>query len=370
MGKTFGRYSPSRRFEEVRALLNSSGGVTVYEIAERLGISVRTAIRYLKALEESGERIYDERDGNKKIWRLMPSARQGTLSMTVQQMTTLFLSRRVFDFLEGTGFKEDLDEIFHQLEAHLKRKDFTAVKNLDRKLFDVNEAPFIYDGRIEDVDDIISALVYEQQLEVVHSSVARGQKKFTVDPYTLLVYKKGLYLAGWSHQHREMRTFGLDGFKEVTWLKGKGFEYPKDYDPESLVEGSFGLIKGPVQKVRIFFDDKVARFVKRRKWHPTQEIEKVPGGIVMSLEVKGTVELKSWVLGFGDRAEILAPEALRVELARELEAASSRYRAPAGAPVDPTALAGASLVTDAPSNSPTADLSSGIGSPRGAEPGR
>src|SRR5215472_11684756 len=168
MSKTFGRYSPSRRFEEVRALLNSSGGVTVYEISERLHISVRTAIRYLRALEDAGERVYDEQEGHRKVWRRMPSAREGVLSLTTSQMVSLFLSRRVFDFLEGTGFKEDLDEIFHQLEAHLKRKDFVALKNLERKLFDVNETPFVFEGRIEDVNDIITALIREERLSAVH----------------------------------------------------------------------------------------------------------------------------------------------------------------------------------------------------------
>lgn len=327
MTKTFGRYSPSRRFEEVKALLNSSGGVTVYEISERLGISVRTAIRYLRALEELGERIYDEREGNKKVWRLMPSAREDTLSMTTSQMVSLFLSKRVFDFLEGTGFKEDLDEIFQQLEAHLTRKDFVSAKNLDRKLFDVNEAPFMYEGRIEDVNDIITALIREDRLEVIHSSVGRGQRSFLLDPYTLLVYKKGLYLAGYSHHHAALRTFGLDGFKEVNWLKGQRYEYPADYSPAALVEGAFGLFTGPRTRVRIFFDDKVARYVKRRSWHPTQEIEKVPGGIIVTLNVHGTVELMSWVLGFGERAEILEPESLRVEVAKVLESAARRYAA-------------------------------------------
>jgi hypothetical protein len=44
----------------------------------------------------------------------------------------------VFDFLAGTGFKEELDEVFAKLEASLKRKDFAAVRNLDRKAFDVS----------------------------------------------------------------------------------------------------------------------------------------------------------------------------------------------------------------------------------------
>jgi predicted DNA-binding transcriptional regulator YafY len=329
MAKTFGRYSPTRRFEEVRALLNSSGGATVYDIAERCGISVRTAIRYLRALEESGERLYDETEGNRKVWRLMPSAREGLLTLTTSQMVSLFLSRRVFDFLEGTGFKEDLDEIFHQLEAHLKRKDFVAVKNLDRKLFDVNEAPFFYEGRIEDVNDIITALIREERISATHASVGRGQKTFVLDPYTLLVYKKGLYIAGYSHHHSNVRTFGLDGFRSVDWKKNDKFEYPADYQPEKLVEGSFGLFTGVRTQVRVFFDEKVARYVKRREWHPTQTIEKVNGGIILTLQVHGTVELMSWVLGFGEKAEILEPESLRAEVARVVEAAAKRYAQPA-----------------------------------------
>jgi proteasome accessory factor B len=299
MRKTFGRYSPTRRFEEVRALLNSSG-----------------------------ERVYDEYEGNRKVWRLMPSAREGLLTLTTSQMVSLFLSRRVFDFLEGTGFKEDLDEIFHQLEAHLKRKDFVAVRNLDRKLFDVNEAPFFYEGRIEDVNDIITALIREEQISATHASVGRGAKTFVIDPYTLLVYKKGLYLAGYSHLHDNVRTFGLDGFRSVDWKKGEKFEYPADYQPAKLVEGAFGLFTGPPAQVRIFFDEKVARYVKRRQWHPTQVIDKVPGGIVLTLQVHGTVEVLSWVLGFGEKAEILEPESMRAEAARIVETASKRYKEP------------------------------------------
>lgn len=323
--KTFGRYSPSRRFDEVRSLLNSTGGATIYEIAERLGISVRTAIRYLRALEASGEKLYDETDGRRKVWRLMPSARQGFLQLTTSQMISLFLSRRVFDFLGGTGFKEDLDEIFHQLEAALKRKDFVAAKNLDKKLFDVNEAPYHYEGRIEDVNDIITALIREDRLEVTHGSVHRGKKSFLLDPYTLLVYKKGLYLAGFSHQHQSVRTFALDGFKTVDWKKGDAFEYPSAYDPSKLVEGAFGLFAGQQSEVKIRFEEKVARYVKRRQWHPTQKTEKVEGGILVSLSVNVSGELTSWVLSFGDQAEVLEPPALRAAVAAELARAAARY---------------------------------------------
>src|SRR5262249_34532069 len=109
------------------------------------------------------------------------------------------------------------------------------------------------------------------------------------------------------------------------WKKGDPFDYPEDYDPAKLVEGSFGLFTGQAAEVRVFFDDKVARYVRRRQWHPTQAIEKVNGGIVLTLQVAGTVELMSWVLGFGERAEILAPDSLRAEMKRVVELAAKRY---------------------------------------------
>jgi predicted DNA-binding transcriptional regulator YafY len=40
-----------------------------------------------------------------------------------------------------------------------------------------------------------------------------------------------------------------------------------------------------------------------------------------------TVELVSWVLGFGDQTEVLEPDSLREQVAAELARASARYAA-------------------------------------------
>lgn len=302
--------------------------MSVYDIAERIECSVRTAIRYLDALELAGEPLYEETIGKRKVWRLMPSARHESITLTTSQMLSLYLSRAAFDFLAGTGFREDLDEVFGKLESTLKRKDFTAVRNLDRKIFDVNEAPHIYEGRIEHVNEMMTGLLREERLRVTHGSVAQYKKPFLLEPLTLVIYKKGLYLAGYSHHHNGLRTFSLDGFRDIDWLRGEKFEYPAGYHPSKLAEGAFGLITGPRTRVRIFFDDKVSRFVRRRQWHPTQEIKRVPTGIELAMEVSGTVELVSWVLGFGRQAEVLEPDSLREELALELRGAAKRYDSP------------------------------------------
>ena len=318
-------YAPAVRLQSVRAMLDGGAGATVYDIAERLGVSVRTALRYLEAVRAAGEPLHEETVDRKKLWRLMPAGRRETLTLTTSQMLSLFLSRRVFDFLAGTGFKEDLDDVFARLEATLRRRDFVAARNLDRKIFDVNEAPHIYEGRIEHVNEILTALLREERLDIRHQSIGEGKRAVRFEPYTLLVYKKGLYLAGLSHAHGEVRTLALDGFRDVSWRRGDGFSYPAAFHPAELAEGAFGLIKGAPATVRVFFTERVARYVTRRLWHKTQKFRRVPGGVVMTVRVMGTVELASWVLSFGDQAEVLAPDELRASVAAELRRAAERY---------------------------------------------
>jgi len=340
MKKQSGRLSPAIRMAEVRAILNSAEGASLYDLADRLGVTVKTARRYVSALERAGEPLYDEWDGKRKVWRLMPTARKDTIRLSTSQMLSLFLSRRVFDFLEGTGFKEDLDDVFRQLEVTLKRQDAQIVRHLDRKIFDVNEAPRIYKDRVEDVGEILTALVREERLQMTHVSTTsssdataapaagssrrppRRPRQILLDPYTLLVYKKGLYLVGYSHRHQAIRTFAFDGIREVDWLRGESFEYPDDYHPSQLIEGAFGLIGGEPQRVRIRFSRNVARYIERSLWHPSQKIRKLRGkggATELTMDVALTVELTSWILGFGRDASVNEPPELREIIMAEVQ---------------------------------------------------
>lgn len=321
------RYALASRLHELKTALASTGGLTVYEIAERFGVSVRTALRYVHALSNAGEPLEESLDGKRKVWRLHPAARRETITLSTTQMVSLFLSRRVFDFLAGTGFKEDLDDVFKKLELTLRKRDYDT-RNLERKIFDVNEAPHLYADRLEHVDDIVTALLREERLRVTHGSVAEYKKPFVLEPYTLVVYKKGLYLAGFSHHHGKVRTFSLDGFREIDRLKNDRFGYPKEYHPSQLVEGAFGMIGGERTRVRLLFAAKAGRFLKRRQWHPTQAFVKTDRGVEMTMEVAGTTELKTWILGWGDQVEVLEPEGLRGEVAAEVERVAGRYRSP------------------------------------------
>src|SRR5260370_6988384 len=104
------RYAPARRLADVRALLTTGEGASVYDIAERFRVSVRTAIRYIRALQLPGEPLYEEVTVRRKVWRLMASAHQQTITLPTAQMVALSLSRRASDFPAHAHSNHDLPQ--------------------------------------------------------------------------------------------------------------------------------------------------------------------------------------------------------------------------------------------------------------------
>jgi hypothetical protein len=77
--------------------------------------------------------------------------------------------------------------------------------------------------------------------------------------------------------------------EQIDWLKGQKFVCPADYKPGAAVQRRLRPDQWAQTYVRIRFD------------------KAVPGGIEISIDVAGTTELVSWVLCYGDKAEVLEP---------------------------------------------------------------
>jgi predicted DNA-binding transcriptional regulator YafY len=80
------------------------------------------------------------------------------------------------------------------------------------------------------------------------------------------------------------------------------------------------------ERVELRFDAAVATYVAGREWHPSQSIEQhADGSVLMRLDVCIDLALRSWVLGFGSAARVIAPQRLILEVRDEIERARARY---------------------------------------------
>jgi proteasome accessory factor B len=78
--------------------------------------------------------------------------------------------------------------------------------------------------------------------------------------------------------------------------------------------------------VRLRFDASVAHRVREAVWHRSQElIEHADGGVELTVTVAGTIEIRPWILSWGEAVEVLEPSALREAVAQAVRDAAARY---------------------------------------------
>ena len=319
------RHTIAQRLGKVQAMLVcTTRGLQTSQIARELSVCERTVRRCVKALEASGVPIHEERDGRRKLLRII-SDHGPPLSFGRRELLTLESARRVMQSFHGTGMDIDMDNVLEKVRARLNERELAVLDRYASKIRYVDDAAYEYGDREEAYSEIVTATIAEERLKMRHVAVARGKTTFRVDPYALLIYRKGLYIVGFSHHHQGVRTFGLDGTLRVRWLRKQSFVLPPDFDVEQIRAGAFGLIVGATTDVRLRFDRSVARYVRRRRWHPSQRFVESDVGLEMNLRVDGTRELLSWILGFGSKVEVLAPAVLRGELQREHRRCLDRY---------------------------------------------
>jgi predicted DNA-binding transcriptional regulator YafY len=90
---------------------------------------------------------------------------------------------------------------------------------------------------------------------------------------------------------------------------------------------SLGVNQGtPPERIELAFDPRIARYVKERMWHPSQQTRDTEdGGVVLTLQVSNDWALRSWILGFGQLARVISPPELAARIVEEIERARSLY---------------------------------------------
>ncbi len=109
------------------------------------------------------------------------------------------------------------------------------------------------------------------------------------------------------------------------YMQNRSSKELPDNDPNK--EQDFGFMQDHPFKAKIFFDKSVATYIFDRIWSKDQKIlNNEDGSIILEFTVSNKSELISFVLGFGDKATILAPLSLKEEIKEKLENTLNRYQ--------------------------------------------
>ena len=302
---------------------SSRYGLTLEQLAEGLDPSLtrhpRTLRRDLDAIESAGWPLLTERIGGCTRWKLLDCVRNApALRLSPTELMALALSRRLVAPLEGTAVYASLQSALTKASAALPPEGLLMVHQLE-DTFSVGLGPHKrYTHHRDIVERVTRAITEKKRLQMRYDSAARGKMtRREVDPYRLWYAAGGLYLIGYCHLRKEPRMFAVERIKSVT-LTELPYQIPLQFDFDAFVEDSLTVMRGPRIDVELEFDKPTAAWVKHRVWHPSQELKRLPGGMLrMTLSVADSRELVGWVLSFGGGVRVARPESLRTTVKRE-----------------------------------------------------
>jgi len=165
---------------------------------------------------------------------------------------------------------------------------------------------------------ILQGLLHFKRLRIHYVKPTGEHSEREIDPARLIQYQGRWYLYGFCHMRNAFRMFHLARIQHVV-VTGEQAGRIDDSAIDSRLKHTFGIFKGkPLCQAKILFSGDAACIVRHQRWHPEQILEETNEGVILTVPVSDSTELKMKVLQFGSRARVLEPEGLKEEIAEEI----------------------------------------------------
>ena len=308
--------------------LEASRRLTIDDLAQRTAVTTRTIRRDLEALQTAGFPLFDEVHDGKKYWTLEHRAfrRLDETGFTLAELSALYFSRTLVECLAATPFQGDVRRAFDKLANALTPGMRQFLDRLPLVMQAKREAGTrATAAQGKPMAQLLDATLHHRRVSIhYHSFSSDREKEYLIEPYRLVFAQAALYVFAFVPEYKQLRTFAVDRIRTLS-VSEERFE-PQDL-PEDTFAHSMGVHQGtPPEKIEIAFDSRIARYVKERVWHQSQQAEDRPDGtVVVTLHVSNDFTLRNWILGFGALARVLSPPELAAQIRDELAQAHAQY---------------------------------------------
>jgi predicted DNA-binding transcriptional regulator YafY len=239
-----------------------------------------------------------------------------TLQITEGELFALLVAEKALQQYRGTTFEKPLLSAFRKMAASLPDTVSLNLAEWESTIsFRTTAEPLL---NLERFDLLARATARRQQLELTYRKPGRKDTESrVVDPYHLANINGEWFLFAYCHLRRDIRTFAPARILEVR-PTGRTFARPQRFSLEKRLRDSFSVLSGQGEHdVRIRFDERVADYIREKRWHPSQELRELSGGgVELRLRLSGLAEIQRWVLGWGGHALVVRPPQL-ADMVRE-----------------------------------------------------
>ena len=278
----------------ILSVLLQKDKVTTPELAERFEVSRRTINRDIEDLCKAGITIRTSQGTGGGI-SIMDGYRMDRTILTSKDMQMILAGLRSLDSVSGSSY-------YGQLMEKIRAGSSSFISGRDSILIDLSSwYRESLTPKIETIQDAIG----DRHLVRFHYFSPSGDSERTVEPYYLVFRWSSWYLWGWCRDRADFRLFKLNRMDSVQKTEEK-FESREAPMPDLSNEKIF---PGKIRVKALFEADQKWRLVE--DFGPECFAESDDGRLLFTADYTDLESLVTWLMTFGDKAEVLEPHEAR-----------------------------------------------------------
>ena len=207
----------ARQWQLIQRLARSRYGLGLDALADELGCVRRTVYRDLDALMLAGFPVVSEKRDGRVLYRFLDTFRLGDVPFTPDEILALAFGEDLLRALEGTVFHDSIHSALAKIRAGLGPELSEYLARLGES-FRVLPGPHKSYAHLRDTIRLLNQAVLERRtLRIRYRTGSTGALSTReLDPYRVWYRSGGLYVVGFDHKSREIRTFAVDRIRAAT----------------------------------------------------------------------------------------------------------------------------------------------------------
>jgi predicted DNA-binding transcriptional regulator YafY len=303
-------------------LLQRKPHQTASQLAKELGVSMRTAQRYIAMLDEMGIPIYAER-GPYGGYALVRGYKMPPLVFTPQEAVAVHLGTSVLEEVWGPLYQEAARGALAKLDNILpdeQRKEVAWARQVLLASGIRWADPNISAPHLEKLRD---AAREQRRVRMTYRGRSQPQSlQRDFDPYRLVHAWGWQYCIGYCHLRQAIRSFRVDRILELAILD-QTFEAPVDFDLQAYL--AMEPFFQPRVKAKLYFAPEAALIpLDNRAFWETVE-EQSDGSVVVTFSTPDLEWAAGVVLRYCYPGVVLEPEELRQLVRERARAVAAQY---------------------------------------------
>lgn len=294
------------RLTGIILLLQGQRVITAEQIAEHYEISVRTVYRDLSALGEAGVPIIAEAGVG---YSLMRGYHMPPVMFTADEAAALFISGQLAEQGADDSLRNSLRSALLKVSSVLPQEKKDYLHRM-KDTVGISLRKVSGDDRRESLMPIQDAVVKRLCLEIEYNTANRGAlSRRVVEPLGMVFYSRQWHLIAWCRLRGDFRHFRLD--RMPSWaVLDEQYEGHRDFSVRQFLGETLSQCELFPATIRIR-EASLERFRAELPCTLLKEEREPDGWARIELLTFSLEWLAEWLLGFGNKVEVLEPEELR-----------------------------------------------------------